>query len=933
MQLKNVMNKYEVLGVVGEGAYGVVLKCRHKENGELVAIKKFKDSEENEDVKRTTLRELKMLRTLKQDNIVELREAFRRKGKLYLVFEYVERNMLELLEEQPNGVAMEKVRSYTYQLCKAMQWCHANHIIHRDIKPENLLISKNGVLKLCDFGFARNISNGSNGLYTDYVATRWYRSPELLLGSPYGKAVDIWAIGCIMGELSDGQPLFPGESEIDQLYVIQKILGPLPAYQMNLFHKNPRFSGLKFPAVKKPKTLEKHYQGTLTSILIDFMSSTLRLDPEERLSVEECLDHQVFQTERAMDRSTRVPVRTASAHSVGKKRRTDSQEKQDSEVEKKDPPLGDSSPRHPHLEKMDTNEADRGNKEDNSYVIQAPPLSGKFIKQNRNQTTAESNKSIVLNRVPQQQQQQLPHQSSSEDKAALPKKELIAAVFPHPLPVKVDKSKSESDNRVLEVGGGEGEGHGPLRLSEVKKLSVTDNRHHSTFSDFRNGNILDFQQRRLEKEEVEKMEEGEEEAGGGRIRAPETAEEMDWAPSDSKYLKSKRSDASMTSVSALSEQPMDSAQPSPASEEAGTSAVGMVVVGEQGAGGREDRVQEEGAQGSNSNSTYVMNVTANSSHGHTSTGVGGKAKDSVDKKKFLTQATQEEIQRIRSSTLSKKKARDQAVAEKTSESKNVDRWKDNYYLQPRRARNQLHEPGFPQRDIPYDNRYLSTPSRTSLRFAAPQTYNLLADSSSGGVSSSTWRASDSVSQGNAMYNLAKKKKNKKFITVPEAMDDGRLSPSVTLRNPSRLSRLDDNRDDAESVKDSFTPRDREQYGYTFKIREQSFHDPSGPGGRDQRRPYKQPISLRRTTFTPRDRGARLQPLMNLTQMSFGPHNSEQRNTSITKGLPGGGGNSEHKSRVPTVIGMDDHHHDATSPRYADLRPLKVNKSGRNQSQL
>ncbi|XP_013383012.1 cyclin-dependent kinase-like 5 [Lingula anatina] len=265
------MNKYEVLGVVGEGAYGVVLKCKNKESGEMVAIKKFKDSEENDDVKRTTLRELKVLRMLKQENIVELREAFRRRGKLYLVFEYVERNMLEVLEEMPNGVPIEKARHYVYQLCKAIHWCHTNDIIHRDIKPENLLIGKDDRLKLCDFGFARNMNGHGTANYTDYVATRWYRSPELLLGAPYGKAVDIWAIGCILGELSDGQPLFPGESEIDQLYMIQKVMGPLPDDQMHMFYNNPRFNGLKFPSVTHPQTLERRYQGILSGVLIDFM--------------------------------------------------------------------------------------------------------------------------------------------------------------------------------------------------------------------------------------------------------------------------------------------------------------------------------------------------------------------------------------------------------------------------------------------------------------------------------------------------------------------------------------------------------------------------------------------------------------------------------------------------------------------------------------
>lgn len=102
------------------------------------------------------------------------------------------------------------------------------NVIHRDIKPENLLITDTNQLKICDFGFARNLPQqkpGSNQILTDYVATRWYRSPELLLGDKYSKEVDIWAIGCIMGEITDGEPLFPGESEIDQLYVIQKIMG------------------------------------------------------------------------------------------------------------------------------------------------------------------------------------------------------------------------------------------------------------------------------------------------------------------------------------------------------------------------------------------------------------------------------------------------------------------------------------------------------------------------------------------------------------------------------------------------------------------------------------------------------------------------------------------------------------------------------------
>ncbi|XP_016349615.1 cyclin-dependent kinase-like 5 isoform X3 [Sinocyclocheilus anshuiensis] len=310
----DVMHRFEVLGIVGEGAYGVVLKCRHKETNEIVAIKKFKDSEENEEVKETTMRELKMLRTLKQENIVELKEAFRQRGKLYLVFEYMEKNMLELLEDMPNGAPPEKVRIYIYQLIKAIHWCHKNNIVHRDIKPENLLISSDDMLKLCDFGFARDLSESTDANYTEYVATRWYRSPELLLGAPYGKAVDMWSVGCILGELSDGQPLFPGESEIDQLFTIQKVLGPLPPEQMKLFYNNPRFHGLRFPSVSHPQTLERHYLGIISPVLLDLMKNLLLLNPNERYLTEQSLNHHAFQTQRLTERPgplTPTPVRSS----------------------------------------------------------------------------------------------------------------------------------------------------------------------------------------------------------------------------------------------------------------------------------------------------------------------------------------------------------------------------------------------------------------------------------------------------------------------------------------------------------------------------------------------------------------------------------------------------------------------------------------------
>lgn len=307
------MNKYEVLGVGGEGAYGVVLKCRNKESGEIVAIKKFKESDDDEILRKTTLREVKILRLLKHTNIVSLTEAFRRKGKLYLVFEYVEKNLLEVLEEQPQGLGTENVRLYIHQLCQAIHWCHSHNVIHRDIKPENLLIDcRTKLLKLCDFGFARVLTKSTNEL-TDYVATRWYRAPELLLGSTdYGFGVDMWAIGCIMGEITDGQPIFPGESEVDQLYIIQKVLGPLTSEHIDMFIANPRFSGLKFPDMSKPETLQKKYVGKLGKSALQFMQSVLRMHPPDRPTSSQALALPYF------DDMPRLTERDAAASSGGR---------------------------------------------------------------------------------------------------------------------------------------------------------------------------------------------------------------------------------------------------------------------------------------------------------------------------------------------------------------------------------------------------------------------------------------------------------------------------------------------------------------------------------------------------------------------------------------------------------------------------------------
>uniref|UniRef100_A0A3B4ZG61 Cyclin-dependent kinase-like 2 n=1 Tax=Stegastes partitus TaxID=144197 RepID=A0A3B4ZG61_9TELE len=245
------MERYESLGPVGEGSYGTVLKCRHRDSGRLVAIKKFMDSDDDKAVKKIALREIKLLRQLRHDNLVNLLEVWKRRRRWYLVFEFVDRTLLEDLEHNPTGLDLNTSRQYLYQILRATAFCHQQNIIHRDIKPENILISQGGVVKLCDFGFARTVASPSEGgVYTDYVATRWYRAPELLVGDiKYGKPVDVWALGCLLIEMLTGQPLFPGDSDLDQIYHIIRCFGKrFPTWRNGLFQSK---RSLSFQASEK----------------------------------------------------------------------------------------------------------------------------------------------------------------------------------------------------------------------------------------------------------------------------------------------------------------------------------------------------------------------------------------------------------------------------------------------------------------------------------------------------------------------------------------------------------------------------------------------------------------------------------------------------------------------------------------------------------
>ncbi|XP_055026431.1 cyclin-dependent kinase-like 1 [Misgurnus anguillicaudatus] len=291
------MEKYEKISKIGEGSYGVVFKCRNKDTGQIVAIKKFVESEDDPIIKKIAHRETRMLKQLKHPNLVNLIEVFRRKRKLHLVFEYCDHTVLNELDRYPRGVPEHMVKSIIWQTLQAVNFCHKQNCIHRDVKPENILITKHQVIKLCDFGFAR-ILTGPCDYYTDYVATRWYRAPELLVGdTQYGPPVDVWAVGCVFAELLSGAPLWPGQSDVDQLYQIRKTLGELIPRHQQVFSTNQFFSGVCVPEPQEMEPLEEKYPN-ISYQALNLMKGCLQMDPAERLTCEQLLEQPYFDSLR-----------------------------------------------------------------------------------------------------------------------------------------------------------------------------------------------------------------------------------------------------------------------------------------------------------------------------------------------------------------------------------------------------------------------------------------------------------------------------------------------------------------------------------------------------------------------------------------------------------------------------------------------------------
>ncbi|TGZ50350.1 hypothetical protein CRM22_010857 [Opisthorchis felineus] len=217
------MNRYTLLKQLGDGTYGSVLLATSLETKEKVAIKKMKKKFFSWD-ECLNLREVKTLKRLNHPNIVKLREVIRENDELFFVFEYMRENLYEMIKRRTKLFPEEVVRNIMWQVLDGLAFMHKQGFFHRDMKPENLLCNGPDTVKLADFGLAREIR--SQPPYTDYVSTRWYRAPEVLLRSTsYNSPIDMFAVGCIMAEVYTFRPLFPGSSEIDMIFKICSVLG------------------------------------------------------------------------------------------------------------------------------------------------------------------------------------------------------------------------------------------------------------------------------------------------------------------------------------------------------------------------------------------------------------------------------------------------------------------------------------------------------------------------------------------------------------------------------------------------------------------------------------------------------------------------------------------------------------------------------------
>lgn len=286
-------DKYEKTEKIGEGTYGVVYKAIDKKTNEVVALKKIRLLAEEEGIPSTAIREISLLKELIHVNIVKLIDVMHTVKKLTLVFEFVDTDLKKLIDTtESQGLDKLQTKSFLYQLIRGTNFIHKLKVLHRDLKPQNLLITNDGIMKIADFGLARGFGIPVKN-YTHEVVTLWYRPPDVLLGSKnYLTTVDVWSIGCIFGEMINGKALFQGQNELDQLKKIFKIRGTPDEKSYPDVKNLPEWANNDFE-IYKAEELSK-VCPKLDSYGIDLLGKMLKVNPDERITLEEALVHPYF---------------------------------------------------------------------------------------------------------------------------------------------------------------------------------------------------------------------------------------------------------------------------------------------------------------------------------------------------------------------------------------------------------------------------------------------------------------------------------------------------------------------------------------------------------------------------------------------------------------------------------------------------------------
>ncbi|KAI0534620.1 kinase-like domain-containing protein [Xylaria digitata] len=285
--------------VVGSGTYGKVFKGKHVYTKKLVALKRIRMEGERDGFPVTAMREVKLLQSLRHDNIVDLHEVMIEKNECYMVFEYLSHDLTGLLNHPTYKLDAAQKKHLAMQLFKGLDYLHTRGVLHRDIKAANILVSSDGILKLADFGLARFYAKRHQLDYTNRVITIWYRSPELLLGETrYGAAVDIWSAACVMVEIFTRHAIFPGDGgEISQLEKVYNILGTPNRKEWPGLADTPWFELLR-PSYRKPNVFAEKYRERVPAAAFDLLEEMFQYDPVKRPSAADVLKHPYFTIEQ-----------------------------------------------------------------------------------------------------------------------------------------------------------------------------------------------------------------------------------------------------------------------------------------------------------------------------------------------------------------------------------------------------------------------------------------------------------------------------------------------------------------------------------------------------------------------------------------------------------------------------------------------------------